>query len=147
MKCVFCLNRTTEVVETRIINDGLVIRRRRKCTKCQKRFTTYERLEVSPVLVIKRDGRREKFDEQKIRQGIIKASEKTQITNEDIDEIVDKVWNKIRQSNSTEIKSVQIGRIIAEELKKKDRIAYIRFASVFKRFVDIEDLSNEIKKL
>ncbi|GIW62742.1 MAG: transcriptional repressor NrdR [Patescibacteria group bacterium] len=147
MKCVFCLNSTTEVVETRVINSGLAIRRRRKCPKCEKRFTTYERLEVLPILVIKRDGRREKFDEQKVRQGIIKASEKTTVTNEVIDDIVDKVWNKIRQNNSTEIKSVEIGRLIADELKKIDRIAYIRFASVFKRFVDIEDLNNEIKKL
>ncbi len=147
MKCIFCQNPDTEVVETRLSEDRLVIRRRRRCLKCDKRFTTYERVEELPILVIKRDGRRERFDKDKLRRGIIKACEKTSVTAEEIEKIINRVENDLRQQDSTEIESKLIGSLTAKYLKKVNKIAYIRFASVFKRFVDLEDFEKEIKKL
>jgi transcriptional repressor NrdR len=147
MKCIFCQNPDTEVIETRLSDDRLVIRRRRRCLKCDKRFTTYERVEELPILVIKRDGRRERFDKDKLRRGIIKACEKTNVTAEEIEKIINQVENDLRQQDSTEVESKLIGSLTAKYLKKVNKIAYIRFASVFKRFVDLEDFEKEIKKL
>jgi transcriptional repressor NrdR len=147
MKCIFCQNPDTEVVETRLSDDRLVIRRRRRCLKCEKRFTTYERVEELPILVIKRDGRRERFDKDKLRRGIIKACEKTSVSAEEIEKIINQVENDLRQQESTEVESKIIGNLTAKYLKKINKIAYIRFASVFKRFVDLEDFEKEIKKL
>lgn len=147
MKCVFCGSRNTEVIETRVLEEGNAIRRRRRCLDCEKRFTTYERVELFPVLVIKRDGRRERFDREKLRRGILKATEKTTVSAEEVEELVERVEAKIKQKGEAEIESKVIGEMVAEELKKLDKIAYIRFASVFKRFVDLEDLQNELKKL
>jgi len=147
MFCVFCQNKETEVIETRLSDDGAIIRRRRRCLKCDKRFTTYERVEELPILVIKRDGRRERFDKDKLRRGIIKACEKTQVSANDIENIVNKVEGELRQRDSTEIESKIIGNLVAKQLKKIDKVAYIRFASVFRRFVDLEDFEAELKKL
>lgn len=147
MKCIFCQNPETEVVETRISEEALVIRRRRRCLKCDKRFTTYERVEELPILVIKRDGRRERFDKDKLRRGIIKACEKTTINAEKIEEIIARVENDIKQLTTTEVESKLIGNLVAKYLKKIDKVAYIRFASVFRRFVDLDDFEKEIKRL
>jgi len=147
MFCVFCHHKETEVIETRLSDDGAIIRRRRRCLKCDKRFTTYERVEELPILVIKRDGRRERFDKDKLRRGIIKACEKTQVSANDIENIVNKVESELRQQDSTEIESKTIGNLVAKQLKKIDKVAYIRFASVFRRFVDLEDFEAELKKL
>lgn len=147
MKCIFCQHQETEVTETRLSDDRLVIRRRRRCLKCDKRFTTYERVEELPILVIKRDGQRERFDKDKLRRGIIKACEKTSVSAEEIEKIINQVENDLRQQESTEIESKIIGNLTAKYLKKVNKIAYIRFASVFKRFVDLEDFEKEIKKL
>ena len=147
MKCVFCEDKNTEVIETRVLEDGAAIRRRRRCLKCGKRFTTYERVEAFPVLVIKRDGRRERFDREKLRRGILKSTEKTTVSAEEVEEIVRSIESKIRQEELSEIESKRIGEMVAERLKKIDKIAYIRFASVFKRFVDLEDLEKELKRL
>ena len=147
MKCVFCEDKNTEVIETRVLEDGAAIRRRRRCLKCGKRFTTYERVEAFPVLVIKRDGRRERFDREKLRQGILKSTEKTTVSAEEVEEIVRSIESRIRQEELSEIESKRIGEMVAEKLKKIDKIAYIRFASVFKRFVDLEDLEKELKRL
>ena len=147
MKCIFCTNPDTDVVETRVSDDGGTVRRRRECGKCLKRFTTYERVEQLPILVIKRDGRRERFDRDKLREGILKACEKTTVTLDQIEKIVNEIEGELKQEESTEIESQKIGNLVAKKLKKLDKVAYIRFASVFRRFVDVEDFEAELKKL
>jgi len=147
MRCLFCQNTNTEVIETRVSENRTAIRRRRSCTKCKKRFTTYERVEELPILVIKRDDRRERFDRKKLMNGIFKAVGKTTVTADQVDDIVTKVEQDITNDGKTEIKSQNIGNIVAKYLKKIDKVAYIRFASVFRRFVDVEEFESELKKL
>ncbi|EKD64921.1 MAG: Transcriptional repressor nrdR [uncultured bacterium] len=147
MKCPYCSNNDTEVIETRDSEDLSVTRRRRACPKCEKRFTTYERVESVPLTVVKKDQRREPFDREKLRRGIWRASGKTTIKAEDIDRIVDEVERELITGDSTEIPSKSIGQLVAKRLKKLDKVAYIRFASVFRQFVDIEDFEKEVKKL
>ncbi len=147
MKCPYCQNENTDVIETRESEDLSVTRRRRTCTKCEKRFTTYERVESVPLTVIKKDERRESFDREKLKRGIWRASGKTTIKAVDVDQIVDEVERELIGGDSTEIMSKKIGELVAKRLKKLDKIAYIRFASVFKQFVDIEDFEKEVKKL
>ncbi len=147
MHCIFCSNEQTEVVETRTADDGMTVRRRRECTKCLKRFTTYERVEQIPIIVVKRDGRRERFDRHKLSDGIIKSTGKTTITLEQVEQIVKNVEMDLKQEETTELQSQKIGELVAKYLKNLDKIAYIRFASVFKRFVDVEDFEKELKKL
>ena len=137
----------TEVIETRLSEDGATVRRRRSCPKCEKRFTTYERLEDLPILVIKRDDRRERFDRDKLRRGLFKACEKTALTAQQIEEVVLSVEQELKNLGVSEVESNQIGKWVAKKLKVLDKIAYIRFASVFKRFVDIDDVEKEVKKL
>lgn len=147
MICHFCQNKETEVIETRVSDDGLTVRRRRKCLKCEKRFTTYERVEELPILVIKRDGRRERFDKEKLRRSIILPCDKTTVSGEQIEKIINEIEGELKEKETTEIESKQIGNLVAKKLKKIDKIAYIRFAAVFKRFVDVEDFEAELKKL
>ena len=147
MKCPYCTNDTTEVLETRDSEDLTVTRRRRNCPKCEKRFKTYERVEYIPLTVIKKDERREQFDREKLLRGIWRASGKTRIKEEDVKRIVDEVERDLISGDTTEIQSKKIGELVARRLKKLDKIAYIRFSSVFKSFVDIEDFEKEIKKL
>ncbi len=147
MKCPFCSNNDTEVVETRDSEDLGTTRRRRECSKCSKRFTTYERVESVPIIVIKKDGRKEQFDRDKLKHGIIKSCEKTLVGIEDIDRITDEIERELRGLDTTEVDSKKIGQLVASKLKKVDKIAYIRFASVFRRFVDLEDFERELNKL
>lgn len=147
MYCIFCGNKDTDVVETRTSEDGATVRRRRECGKCVKRFTTYERVEQLPIVVIKRDGKRERFDRDKLTRGILKSTEKTTISLDQVEGIVNEVESELRQEESTEIDSKKIGSLVAKRLKKLDKVAYIRFASVFRRFVDVEDFEKELKKL
>ncbi len=147
MICLFCQNQDTEVIETRVSENGTVVRRRRLCPKCEKRFTTYERVEELPILVVKRDGRRERFDVEKLRRGIVKATGKTTVTAEQIEKIINQVESELKQSDQTEIESTTVGNMVAKHLKKLDKVAYIRFSSVFRRFVDLEDFEKELKKL
>ncbi len=147
MFCIFCKNDDTEVIETRLSEDGTTIRRRRECPKCKKRFTTYERVEELPILVIKRDGRRERFDREKLRRSIVLPSDKTTVTSQQIEEIIEEVEKELKEKETTEIESKEIGNLVAKKLKKVDKIAYIRFAAVFKRFLDLEDFEKEIKNL
>lgn len=147
MKCPYCNHDDTDVIETRESEDLTVTRRRRSCSTCEKRFTTYERMETVPLTVIKKDGRRESFDRMKLNKGIWRASGKTTIKAEDVDRIVSEVERELIGGDSTEIPSKKIGELVAKRLKKLDKLAYIRFASVFKQFVDIEDFDKEIKKL
>ena len=147
MKCPYCDNENTDVIETRDSEDLAVTRRRRGCAKCEKRFTTYERVESVPITVIKKDERRETFDREKLKRGIWRASGKTTIKAADVDRIVDEVERELIAGDSTEVASKKIGELVARRLKKLDKIAYIRFASVFRQFVDIDDFEKELKKL
>ncbi len=147
MKCAYCGHIDTEVIETRDSEDLAVTRRRRTCVKCEKRFTTYERVETIPITVIKRDKRRETFDRDKLSRGIWRASGKTAITAANVNGIVDEVERELIGGESTEVASQKIGEIVARRLKKLDKVAYIRFASVFRRFVDLEEFEREVKKL
>lgn len=147
MKCPYCSFQSTEVIETRESEDLSVTRRRRGCSKCEKRFTTYERVESIPLTVIKKDNRRESFDREKLTRGIWRASGKTAVRAEDVARIVDEVERDLITGETTEIQSKKIGELVAKRLKKIDKIAYIRFASVFRRFVDVEDFEKEVKKL
>ena len=147
MKCPYCANENTDVIETRDSEDLAVTRRRRSCAKCEKRFTTYERLETVPITVIKKDERRETFDREKLKRGIWRASGKTILKAADIDRIVDEVERELIGGESVEVPSKKIGELVAKRLKKLDKLAYIRFASIFRQFVDIEDFEREIKKL
>ncbi|OGG00962.1 transcriptional regulator NrdR [Candidatus Gottesmanbacteria bacterium RBG_16_38_7b] len=147
MRCPFCDHQDTEVVETRDSEDLSTISRRRECIKCTKRFTTYERVERVPLIVIKKDGRKEQFDRDKLKHGILKSCEKTIVGIEDIEKIVDDVEKELRSLDTIEVESKKIGQLVAQKLKKIDKIAYIRFASVFRRFVDLEDFEKELQKL
>ncbi len=147
MKCPYCGSKESEVVETRDSEDIGTIRRRRACLKCEKRFTTYERVENIYLVVIKKDGRREQFNRDKLKSGIMRSSEKTKVSLEIIDKIVADIERDLRSSDSVEIESKKIGQLVAEKLKKIDKVAYIRFSSVFKRFVDIEDFEKEVRRL
>ncbi|MBL7159249.1 transcriptional repressor NrdR [Candidatus Microgenomates bacterium] len=147
MLCPFCAHEESKVLETRESEDLQTTRRRRECLKCEKRFTTYERLETSPLVVIKKDGRREEFDREKLKKGIIKACEKTEVPIEKIEKFVEEIERKLRMEDSAEVESKKIGRMVAQKLKKVDKVAYIRFASVFRSFVDLEDFERELRKL
>lgn len=147
MKCPYCQHKDTEVLETRDSEDLATIRRRRTCLKCEKRFTTYERVEQVPITVIKKDNRRETFDREKLLRGIWRASGKTTMSADSINRIVDEVERELISGDTNEVTSKSIGELVAKRLKKLDKIAYIRFSSVFKQFVDIEDLEKEVKKL
>ena len=147
MKCPYCGSRDTEVVETRDSEDLETIRRRRECVTCGKRFTTYERIENINLIVIKKDGKREQFDRDKLKRGIIRSCEKTKVSVDDIDRIVAEAERELRGADSVEVESKKIGQMIATKLKTMDKVAYIRFSSVFRRFVDVEDFEKEVKKL
>ncbi len=147
MKCPYCENIDTEVIETRDSEDLGTTRRRRECSKCTKRFTTYERIESVPIIVMKKDGRKEQFERDKLKMGVLKACEKTVVGIEDIERIVDEVERELRGLEGVEVESKKLGQMVAARLKKLDKIAYIRFASVFRRFVDVEDFEKELQKL
>ncbi|MDD5178292.1 MAG: transcriptional regulator NrdR [Candidatus Nanoarchaeia archaeon] len=144
MKCPFCSNDEFKVVDSRESED--TIRRRRECLKCEKRFTTYERIETD-LIVIKKDGKREPYDREKMKRGILRACEKRPISNEKIDSFIDKIEQQLRKMNSSEVKSSIIGNKVIAGLKSLDKVAYIRFASVYKDFTDIDSFQEELKKL
>lgn len=147
MKCPYCGSTDTEVVETRDSEDLETIRRRRECLKCNKRFTTYERIENVNLIVIKKDGKREQFDRDKLKSGIIRSCEKTKVSLEEIEKIVTEIERELRGEAGVEVESKKIGQMVATRLKTLDKVAYIRFSSVFKRFVDVEDFEKEVKRL
>lgn len=147
MRCPFCGYEDSKVVDTRPTDEGRIIKRRRECLKCQKRFTTYEKVERQPVLVIKKDNRREEFDRNKILNGIIKACQKRPVSIEQMNKIVDEIENEIYNSMREEISSREIGEMVMEKLKKIDEISYVRFASVYRQFKDINTFIEELQKL
>ncbi len=142
MKCIFCGYEDSKVVDSRSSEDGNSIRRRRECLKCAKRFTTYEMVESTPVLVIKNDGSRQAFDAQKIKRGIIKSCEKRPVSMSQIDELVRDIEKQINNSLLQEIKSSEIGEMVMDRLKKLDEISYVRFAAVYRKFKDITTFIN-----
>ncbi len=146
MECPFCHKSETKVTDSRDTGT-LSIRRRRECLSCGKRFTTYEYIELSPIYVLKKDGRREKFERTKIKNGLVRALEKRPVSTEKIEELLDTIEEKIRRNGSEEIDSKQIGEFVMDELKKTDHVAYIRFASVYRSFADISSFEEEIKNL
>lgn len=146
MLCPYCQHAESRVLETRETSDQET-RRRRECLKCEKRFTTYERIEHQPLFVIKKDGKRESFDRQKIIKGLMRSCEKRPVSLFDIERIVDTVEYKLRSGDEQEIKSTKIGMLVMNRLKKIDKIAYIRFASVYRDFTDIGSFQDEIEKL
>ncbi len=147
MHCPYCGSQESEVVETRDSEDMDAIRRRRACHKCQRRFTTYERIETVNLHVIKKDGRREQFNREKLKAGLIRACEKTTVSLDTIERILTDIIHELRGEDTAEIQSERIGQLVADHLKKTNKIAYIRFSSVFRRFVDVEDFEKEVKKL
>ena len=147
MICPFCKSSKTKVVDKREISSGTVTRRRRECLDCEKRFTTYERAEELDIYIIKKDGRREPYDRTKLRNGISKACEKRPVSQETINEAVERIENDLKQLKTIEVKSNIIGEIVMTELKKLDKVAYIRFASVYREFADITDFQNELRGL
>ena len=147
MKCPYCGNMDSKVVDSRLSDDGASIRRRRECTSCGKRYTTYEKVESTPILVIKNNGNRQIFDINKIKKGIIKACEKRPVPMAKIEKMVSDIEKQVNNTLAQEISSKKIGEMVMEGLKELDEVAYVRFASVHRQFKDINTLLEEIKKL
>ena len=147
MKCQYCSCLDSKVIDSRPTDDGNSIRRRRECTNCGRRFTTYEKVELSPLFVVKRDGRRESFDSQKIKAGILHACDKLPVSMQQIDELVTRVEQKAYASMDGEIQSEKIGDMVMSELKELNDVAYVRFAAVYRKFTDVGTFMNELKKL
>lgn len=147
MKCIFCYFPESKVVDSRPVDDGAVIRRRRECLSCGKRFTTYEKVEGLPLFVIKKDGKRESFDIEKIKKGVVIACEKREITYQEIEELINRIEKEIYNVPKQEISSHEIGEIVMRELKDLDEVAYVRFASVYRQFKDINTFREELNKL
>lgn len=146
MQCPYCQHENTKVTDSR--DTGIYsIRRRRECLSCHRRFTTYEHIEMSPIYIIKKDGRREKYDKSKIKTGIVKALEKRPVSPEQIENLLDTIEEHVRKEGKEEISSTRIGEFVMEELKKIDEVAYIRFASVYRSFADITLFEKEVQKL
>ena len=143
MKCIFC-GKDTKVTDKRESPDGT--RRRRECLKCKKRFTTYERADKKDIIIVKKDGRREKFSDDKLKNGLMRACEKRPISIEKIDKIINEIEERLR-SKGKEIKSEKVGEMIMNKLKKLDKVAYIRFASVYKDFKDVKDFKEVMKEV
>ncbi|NLW43108.1 MAG: transcriptional repressor NrdR [Tissierellia bacterium] len=147
MKCPYCDYDDSKVVDSRPTDDNQSIRRRRECLKCKKRFTTYERLEKSPIVVVKKDGTRQSYDRSKLLNGMIRACEKRPVSLSRLEEAVDNIEKKIHNSLEREIKSQDIGEMVMLELKEIDEISYVRFASVYRQFKDINSFMEEIMSI
>jgi len=147
MKCPFCENIEDKVLESREIEEGAAIRRRRECEGCRGRFTSYERVVEKPVLVIKRDGRREQFSREKVVSGIFRACEKRPVGAELIEGMVDEIEKEIHREAGREVLSSKIGELVMEKLQQTDKVAYIRFASVYRKFEDLSEFVKEVKEI
>ena len=147
MTCPFCGHKEDKVIDSRESKEGDVIRRRRECLKCERRFTTYERSDEIPYMVVKRDGRREKFDRQKILEGLLKACEKRPVAMSKLAELVDEVEGMLGDNPEREITTTVIGELLMTRLRALDKIAYVRFASVYRDFQDVEAFLEELKDL
>jgi len=147
MRCPYCSYSESKVIDSRPAEEGTTIRRRRECLSCGKRFTTYEIMESLPLLVIKRDGSRQSFDRMKVIGGMVKACEKRPVRADEIERIADEVEQELQSSLEREVSSVQIGEMIMDRLKDLDQVAYVRFASVYRQFKDINTFLEELNKM
>ena len=147
MICPFCGHREDRVIDSRESKEGDAIRRRRQCLGCDRRFTTYERTDEIPYMVVKKDGRREKFDRQKVLSGLLKACEKRQVAMARLAEIVNEVEGRLMENPEREVSTIQVGEMVMERLRTLDKVAYVRFASVYRDFQDVEAFLNELKSL
>jgi transcriptional repressor NrdR len=145
MKCPFCADTENKVIDSRLSKEGYVIRRRRECLACNRRFTTYERIEAIPLMIIKKDGRREEFNRDKIRTGITKACEKRNVSMNSIEDFLDELEQELRETGKKEISSSVVGERVINRLHDLDEIAYVRFASVYREFKDVNDFVQELK--
>lgn len=147
MNCPFCDHPDNRVVDSRDVRDGSEVRRRRECAECERRFTTYERVDELPPSVVKRDGRRENFDREKLLTGLLRACEKRPVPRRELVVIVDKVESTVAAREVREISTEEIGNMVIEELRGLDQVAYVRFASVYRRFEDVNQFMEELKTL
>ncbi|NMB38289.1 MAG: transcriptional repressor NrdR [Firmicutes bacterium] len=147
MRCPFCHHKDSKVLDSRATEEGASIRRRRECTKCSRRFTTYERLDQVPFMIVKKDGRREAFSRDKILNGVLKACEKRPISPDQIEKMIDDIEKDVRNTTEREITSNEVGEIVMERLKELDEVAYVRFASVYRQFKDINSFMSELQQL
>lgn len=147
MKCPYCSHKVTKVSDKRDTKDSSITRRRRECLKCKKRFTTYERPEALELAIVKKDNRREKFDKHKILTGILKACEKRNVSMEKIENLVNGIESDLREKGDNEIASKKLGQMVMRKLRALDKVAYIRFASVYREFEDLDRFKEEVGKL
>ncbi len=147
MKCPFCSHNESKVVDSRPTDEGQAIRRRRECIACAKRFTTYEKIDEIPLIVVKKNGNRESYNKNKILNGVIKACEKRPVSLQDIEELVDGIEKQLYNTMEREITTEFIGNLVIEKIKELDEIAYVRFASVYREFKDINTFMDEVKKI
>lgn len=147
MKCPYCSCQEDKVIDSRPTDEGATIRRRRECLNCHKRFTTYEKVENLPIMVIKKDGSREPYDRDKVRKGILRATEKRSVSADEIERTLDSIESQISNSLEREVTSEFIGELVMEKLRELDEVAYVRFASVYRQFKDINTFMNELNKL
>ena len=145
MKCPYCANDDTRVIDSRPADDNCSIRRRRICDKCNKRFTTYEKVETIPLIIIKKDNNREAFDRSKLESGVLRACHKRPVSADQIDSLVDEIENEISSLEEKEIPSDVVGELVMEKLKDLDPVAYVRFASVYREFKDVNTFMDELK--
>jgi transcriptional repressor NrdR len=147
MRCLFCGHLESKVIDSRSTEEGTTIRRRRECLECGKRFTTYEKIETIPMIVVKKDGLRETWDRDKVLNGILRACEKRPVTLADIEKLIDDIEAKLYNMLEREVTSERIGEMVMERLKELDDIAYVRFASVYRQFKDINSFMDELAKI
>lgn len=147
MRCLFCGHLESKVIDSRSTEEGTTIRRRRECLECGKRFTTYEKIETIPMIVIKKDGLRETFDREKVLNGILRACEKRPVTLSEIEKLIDDIESKLYNMLEREVTSEKIGEMVMERLKELDDIAYVRFASVYRQFKDVNSFMEELAKI
>ena len=147
MKCPFCSYRDSRVIDSRAVEDGTSIRRRRECPDCGRRFTTYEKYEETPLVVSKKDGRRELFDAKKLLGGLLKAFEKRPVPYEKVQEIADGVERELRMNGESEVESARICELVMRHLEETDQIAYVRFASVYRQFADVKNFMQQLERI
>lgn len=147
MKCPYCDHAESKVIDSRESKNGFTIRRRRECLACAKRFTTYEKIEEIPYMVVKKDGQRQRFDDQKLLRGLLKACEKRPISISDLEEIVEEIENMLQEKPEKEMRVEEIGQLVMKRLHELDKVAYVRFASVYRDFKDVVEFKEELERI
>ncbi len=147
MKCPYCDHAESKVIDSRQSKNGFTIRRRRECLACAKRFTTYEKIEEIPYMVVKKDGQRQRFDDQKLLRGLLKACEKRPIPISDLEEIVEEIESMLQEKTEKEMRAEEIGQLVMKRLHELDKVAYVRFASVYRDFKDVVEFKEELERI